>query len=478
MTNIDISLLRRCLLTSGGSNAIDELLRNVTIEELVMHMSSMDDGCFLLDDDSQMATAVNDERYIGSILVRVMDLILTKPRLDFLFQNREVLNLLSQRVLTACLPVRRLFAKKCKSYYNQGGIYQEKVEDLLWQLLLDDDCGVFEHASHALCTVTKNRDVVNVDIKVDALLSHLKSKEDPDGVIRVRLFEICAKLGAISEEAFKGLFTGGVYSEFFSLYMKSDFLVQLNFLEILEASPELFRRLNQNGGIPQDFINHALSVLTNEDTSPTDELLVPFMFKLLVSMLGHGILGSTQKALLMEYSSKEIMSSNPQRDDKNTCMVLGCFGLLYLTEKIPTNVSEKMEDVVQLTTREEILSAILHSLMHISTSDLNKGRLEFLTAMTGHVIRALGRFPLSEVREQAYLYLIKVIRFKPILEIVLKEEADKGLFSSQENLYATTVAKKSLVREVMRSIEETYGNPAGPLSRENIEALKRYTTKG
>lgn len=475
MVNLDINLLRRCLLAGSGTDAVDELLRNVRVEELVLQLSSMDDSSFVDDsDDDSSVVPVVDDRYVGTLLVRVLELVLQKSQLGQLFQNPEVLSLLSQRVITACLPVRRLVARKCLIYFRGNDGPNETLEELMWQLLFDSDYRVFESCSKAICTLVKRREGLITTERIAELTKRLQSP-DPECVLVVRLFEFCGALGTSSPDALNSMLKAGVFNQLFGIYMSADFLVKMNCLEILESSPQLFMRLQETHAIPHDFIAGAVQLLeAGGELESSDALLVPFIFRMLVSMHGHGLLGQEETRSLLLYVSRTIVAGNPQRDDPVLCHALGCFGRLYLSGSASDEACRAIEKIVSSTTKEDIFSSVLDSLLCIGKANLTPEQLGFLVRITNVTLKALSRFAISEVREQAFTYLGHVIRFQSILELVLEEEARTHLLSSEENLYAATIAKKKLVREVLRMIEITFGNTRGPLTAENAAALRRY----
>lgn len=479
MINLDVDLLRRCLLAGSGGEAIGALLRDTKVEDLVLHLSHMNDDCFCGDDEDDISTvSIVDDRYVGTLLVRVLYVVLDKCRLEALFKNPQVLDLLSQRVVTGSLPVRRLFARKCRLYFQQYGGSDERLEEVLWELLFDSDYIVFECCSQAICAVAQQRDVLTTD-RINTLVAKLHSADDPYCVLPVRLFEFCVSLGRCSPVAFRSLLDAGVYRALFGLYMSSDFLVKLNCLEILASSPEVLMQLQESGHIPQEFVDHALSVFASVSSgSSDDEFLVPFLFRICVSLLKSGCLSSSERASFSGFVCHVIMSTSVHKADASFCTSLVCFGTLYLLGFMPEEVCHRLDEIVSSTTQEDVLSAILDSLMCITEGGITDGQVEFLVAISGSVVKALARFAMSEVREQAYVYLLKALRFDAILLLLLNEDSSSHVLSSQENQYATTVAKKNLVREVLRRVEAVDGDSPAALSEERLKALKRYTTQG
>lgn len=57
----------------------------------MLHLSHMNDDCFCGDDEDDISTvSIVDDRYVGTLLVRVLYVVLDKCRLEALFKNPQV----------------------------------------------------------------------------------------------------------------------------------------------------------------------------------------------------------------------------------------------------------------------------------------------------------------------------------------------------------------------------------------------------
>ncbi|GFE52748.1 Vir superfamily protein [Babesia ovis] len=476
MLNINLELLRRFLLAGASSEASAELLRNVTIEEIVLNLSQLGDECFpsSIDEDVSFSAAI-DDRYPGAILVRVLDELLDVSRLDALLNNPEVLHLLSERLLTGSLPVRMLFAKKCKLYFSKEARSNTKLEDLLWRLLFDQEYRVFEYASQAICSIVERDTQFLTPSRLDELAVALKNG-DSDGIIAVRIIEFSAALGNISPTAFRILLDAGLYNAMFGVYMSDDCLVMLNCLEIMERMPTFVSRLQQASAIPREFINHAMSTISPDGSHGVgDELVAPFLFKFFLFLLHHpGTLTPGDSAAFGGVVSHVILTGNPKSAPGIHLSALECFGPLYVSGHISPEVCEKVATIVKTTTHDSAILAVVVSLMHMCDTPLDAPQSTVFHQLAKCIITALPRFPLSEVREQVYLFLLKALHHREVLQCVLEEENRSHLFSGEETLYATTVAKKQLVRLIL-SLMDTNGAQSGlTLPPDRINALRRY----
>ncbi|GIX62053.1 pre-rRNA-processing protein ESF1 [Babesia caballi] len=474
----------------AGADAADELLRSVSVEDIVLNLSQLGDECFPSHSDEEGPQAsAGDEQYVGLLLVRVLDALLDRTRLTALFQNPEVMKLLSQRVMTSSAPVRLLFAKKCKLFFADEGASSEVLGDVLWRLLFDQEYYVFESCSHAISAVGAFLRQNHIGLQIVArdptflkpsyleqLASTLKGP-DSDGILHIRIIEFCVMLGDSSPSAFKALLDAGLCSAIFSYYITADYLLKLNCLEILERSPAFVSRLQKEAQIPRDFIEHALRV-TSEEAGSEDELLVPFLFRMLVSLLRlEGTLTHDDCAAFGGVVSRTILQSRPQKATPRLLSALECFGTLYLLGHLSAAVCGHVVAIVSETTQDSVLAAVLVSLTFMCNAALATDKLVDFCALTRCVIKALARFPLSDTRELAYHCLSKALRYDEVLACVTEAESAAHLLSAEESLYANAVAKKQLVRTLLRRMDELYVGTANPLGADRVNALRDYARR-
>ncbi|EDO07653.2 Proteasome non-ATPase 26S subunit family protein [Babesia bovis T2Bo] len=470
MTTIDIALLRRFLLSGGGSDATSELLSSVSVEDIILNLSNLGDECFPdpSDDISSYSGPINST-YPGTIFVRVLDEILDFPRLNALFGNPQVLELLSQRLVTSSLPVRSLFAKKCRFYFSNGGTSNAHLMGLLWRLLFDTEYSIFEDVSIALCFVLKHDVAILTDSRLRDLDNAL-TLVDADGIIPVRIFEFCALVGSGSCDAFRALLSFGLYGSMFKIFLHGDSLVMLNCLEILDRHSLLIQRLHDAGALPRDFIVRCLSTISPSSSDSGDKLVAPFSYKFLLSLIRYP--GALTSDDLSNFAS--VVSDTIKRGDPNTVTgtylsSVECFGPLYMSGHLDDSVYSKVLDIISLTSQELVVKSVIYCLMSMFDLGLNDEYLPSFCNLTGSMIQCLSRFPLSDFRELAYKLLLRSIRYTSVLRAILDEELRSHLFSKEESLYSNTVAKKELVHRVIELLGDTVSLPA-----ERVAALRRY----
>ncbi|ORM42253.1 Pre-rRNA-processing protein ESF1 [Babesia sp. Xinjiang] len=475
MLNIDIGLLRRFLLAGASADAAAELLRSVTVDEIVLNLSQLGDESFpsSCDEDCSLAETT-DDRYPGTILVRVLDDLLDVERLGSLFHNPQIMDLLSARLLTGSFPVRLLFVQKCKLYFSKNGKSNDKLTEVLWRLLFDSEYRIFESASQALCLIVERDPHLLTPLRLEELATTVKVG-DSDGILGVRVIEFCASLGSTSPVAFKALLGAGLYDAMFNMYMTADCLVKLNCLEIMERMPTFVYRLQESSAIPREFITHALSTASSDGHHSGDDLIAPFLFKFLLFLLRQkASLTTEDSARFGVVVSRVIMQGTPRTISPIFLSALECFGPLYLLGHISPDVCHKIEEMLSGTAQESVLLSVVASLSRMGDEPLGPEHFSVFHALTRRVVTALPRFPLSEVRESVYTFLTKAVRFDGILRCILEEESKTHLFSSEENLYSTTVAKKQLVKLVLQLVEDSNVESDYPLRSQCINALRRY----
>ncbi|CDR96318.1 ESF1 homolog [Babesia bigemina] len=487
--NFDTSLLRRFLLAGGDGTAAEELLRNVSVEEIVLGLSQLGDECFpgSYDEESDVASSASDQ-YLGILLVRTLDKLLTKHRTVTLLQNQQVAELLSQRIPSSAYPVRRLFASKCELYFSETGVGSEFLEDVLWRLLLDPEYRIFEHCSRAICAVNNNSRHITASQLLRRRPGFLDDKRletirgamcnaDSDSIISVRMAEFCAYIGGASDAVFKTLLDAGLCRALLDLYMSADSLVKLNILELLDRSSVFVSRLLASNTITHDFIAYAISVTTDEGDSYDNVLLAPYLLRMMLSMLPHeNILTSEDCKSLSRAVSGVIMEGNAQKASPLFLCAVQNFGALYLLGHMSAEVCRNLEGKVNSTVDDRVVSSAVATLDVMCEADLESDRFAFLRDMTRCVVAALSRFPFSDVRETAYRYLLKAIKFDEVARDLLDHESKTRLFSSEENLHANTVAKKQLTRQLVKRFDELSSGSASPMGDGGIAMLRKYAS--
>ncbi|GBE63079.1 pre-rRNA-processing ESF1 [Babesia ovata] len=472
--NFDTSLLRRFLLAGGDGTAAEELLRNVSVEEIVLSLSQLGDECFpsSYDYESDGASAASDH-YLGILLVRVLDKLLTKDRTRALLQNQQVADLLSQRVPSSSYPVRRLFASKCELYFCGSDSSSESLENVLWELLLDPEYRIFEHCSRAISAILRRRPG-SLDEKRLEMIRTTMRDSDSDSVISVRMAEFCAHIGGTSDAVFKTLLDAGLCSALLDLYMNADSLVKLNILELLDRNAVFVSRLLASNTITHDFIAYAISVTTGGGDSSDNVLLAPYLLRMMLSMLPHkNILTPEDCKSLSRSVSGVIMESNAQKASPLFLSALQNFGTLYLLGYIPAEVCRNLEEKVNSTVDDRVIASMVASLDVMCEAGLESDKFAVLRDLTRCVVAALSRFPFSDVRETAYCYLLKALKYDDVVLDLLDHESKTRLFSSEENLHANTVAKKRLTRQLVKRMDELSAGSASSMGNEGIALLRK-----
>ncbi|XP_955466.1 uncharacterized protein TA18205 [Theileria annulata] len=479
MSENNAQLFLKFLLSGGTPSAAKTLLDQISVEEMVFQLVSCPSESFIPytsdpEEDSTTTEAL-DEKYVGNLIIRTLDLLLDKRVYESIFNNQQIMELLSQGISEYNYYAKRLISKHIRKYLENGG-KNDNVYRVVWNLLLDREYIVFEDSANAICSIVSRsgeEDFLNQDrlaLLLRCLSGEMEVKEIDKVTMELRVLEFCTMLGKASQYCFKLLRDNQVYDHIFKLYMNEDVLVKLNCLEILDSMVPLIKKLDFESKPSRDFMKEAVELFSKKDLDVESDLVAgPLLRFFSTIVLMDNVLKGDEIVLFSHCVADNILNSTKKNIQYYSS--LACFGSLFIRGYLTEEVSQKFLEIVNNCTNEDVLYSCLESLQFVSQAG-DSSKSKFVLEASACIVAVVSRFPFSEVREACFCYLMNSLDYDGVTELLIKSENDSRLLSAQENNYETTLTKRKLIKKFLHSVEQLYKPESCPISDSTVRLLK------